>query len=149
MPRGPVHHEGSKNLETGNSFLTVKWPPSHAIYRKYVTCHLPYSDALLVLIDALRVAKEPNVARSQSPWRWHQQFCNQETDCQPVGAISCMQLAVSKLQLAKQKLVLSSRPSSSSVLANNRIHTVIVADILVRICWQLTKCKGLSEIAYK
>jgi hypothetical protein len=78
-----------------------------------------------------------------------QQFCNQETDCQPVGAISCMQPAVSKLQLAKQKVVLSSQPSSSSVLANNRIHTVIVADILVRICWQLTKCKGLPETAYK
>ena len=65
-PSEPLTKE---RLQAGNLFPTVKWPPSHATCRKYVTCHLPRSDDLYVPFDPQRIAKEPNAARSPSPWK--------------------------------------------------------------------------------
>ena len=148
MSRRPLHHEGSKKWEAGNLFLTLEWSPLHAIYKKYVTCHLPYSDALLGLIDALRIAKEPNIARSQYSWRKTYNVAIRKLIANLLVPSPVYNLQLANCSLEK-KVVLSSQSSSSNVLANNRIHTVIVADILVCICWQLTNCKGLPEIAYK
>ena len=65
--------------------------------------------------DVQRVAKEPNTPRSPPPWKENQQFGNQETASQPLGAISCLQSAGRKLQLMNQKVVLSTQHSENSV----------------------------------
>ena len=78
-----------------------------------------------------------------------QQIDNRENDSQPLGAITCMQPASRNLQIVNKKVLLSAQPSANSVLPNNREYTATVAGNLVCICWKLTKCKGMPEIAYK